>query len=110
MSQLLTINIFGQAYTFASEADTERAKAVAGQLQSEITRIEQQQSGVRSEKVKIAIVISAALNIANDNFEINKNYSDLLNNIEIQSKRLLELLEAEKIETPAQPRPAEATT
>ena len=98
MSQLVTINIFGQTYTFASEADTERAKAVAGQLESEIARIEEQQSGVRSEKAKIAILVSAALNLAYENYELKNNYTDLLHNVEIQSKRLLELLEAEGIE------------
>jgi len=71
---------------------------VANQLESEIARIEEQQSGVKSEKAKIAILISAALNIANENFELKSNYSELLHNVEVQSKRLLQLLEAEKIE------------
>ncbi len=98
MDQLVTINIFGQPFSFTSETDTARAQAVAGQLESEIARIEEQQSGVQSEKAKIAILISAALNIANENFELKTNYSELLHNVEIQSKRLLQLLEAEKIE------------
>ena len=71
---------------------------MANQLESEIARIEEQQSGVKSEKAKIAILISAALNIANENFELKSNYSELLHNVEVQSKRLLQLLEAEKIE------------
>lgn len=74
---------------------------MAGQLESEIARIEEQQSGVKSEKAKIAILISAALNIANENFELKNNYSELLHNVEVQSKRLLQLLEAEKIEEKA---------
>lgn len=98
MDQLVTINIFGQPFSFTSETDTEQAKTVAGRLESEIARIEEQQSGMKSEKVKIAILISAALNIANENFELKSNYSELLHNVEIQSKRLLQLLEAEKFE------------
>ncbi len=98
MDQLVTINIFGQPFSFTSETDTARAQTVAGQLESEIARIEEQQSGVQSEKAKIAILISAALNIANENFELKTNYSELLHNVEIQSKRLLQLLEAEEIE------------
>ena len=39
MDQLVTINIFGQPFSFTSEADTEQAKTVAGQLESEIARI-----------------------------------------------------------------------
>lgn len=102
MDQLVTIDIFGQPFSFASETDTEQAQAVAGQLESEIARIEEQQSGVKSEKAKIAILISAALNIANENFELKSNYTELLQNVDGQSKRLLQLLEAEKIEgTPA---------
>ena len=98
MDQIVTINIFGQPFSFTSETDTDQAQAVAGQLENEIARIEEQQSGVRSEKAKIAILISAALNIANENFELKSNYSELLHNVEIQSKRLLQLLEADTIE------------
>lgn len=71
---------------------------MADQLESEIARIEEQQTGVKSEKAKIAILISAALNIANENFELKSNYSELLHNVEVQSKRLLQMLEAEKVE------------
>ena len=98
MDQLVTINIFGQPFSFTSETDTEQARTIAGQLESEIARIEEQQSGMKSEKAKIAILISAALNIANENFELKSNYSELLHSVEIQSKRLLQLLEAEKFE------------
>ena len=98
MDQLVTINIFGQPFSFTSETDSDQAQVVANQLESEIARIEEQQSGVKSEKAKIAILISAALNIANENFELKSNYSELLHNVEVQSKRLLQLLEAEKIE------------
>jgi cell division protein ZapA (FtsZ GTPase activity inhibitor) len=98
LDQLVTINIFGQPFSFASETDTEQAQAVAGQLESEIARIEEQQSGVKSEKAKIVILISAALNIANENFELKSNYTELLQNVDVQSKRLLQLLEVEKIE------------
>ena len=98
MDQLVTINIFGQPFSFTSEADSNQAQIVADQLESEIARIEEQQSGVKSEKAKIAILISAALNIANENFELKNNYSELLHNVEVQSKRLLQMLEAEKIE------------
>ncbi len=98
MDQLVTINIFGQPFSFTSKADTEQAKTVAGMLEGEIARIAEQQSGMKSETARIAILISAALNIANENFELKTNYSELLHNVEIQSKRLLRLLEAEKIE------------
>lgn len=98
MDQLVTINIFGQPFSFTSETDSNQAQIVADQLESEIARIEEQQSGVKSEKAKIAILISAALNIANENFELKNNYSELLHNVEVQSKRLLQMLEAEKIE------------
>jgi len=98
LDQLVTINIFGQPFSFTSETDSNQAQIVADQLESEIARIEEQQSGVKSEKAKIAILISAALNIANENFELKNNYSELLHNVEVQSKRLLQMLEAEKIE------------
>jgi len=98
LDQLVTIKILGQPFSFTFEANTEQARAVADQLESEVARIEEQQSGNKSEKAKIAILISAALNIANENYELKSNYSELLHNVEIQSKRLLQLLEFEKVE------------
>ncbi len=96
MDQLVTINIFGQPFSFTSEADTEQARVVATQLENEIARIDEQQPGRKSEKAKVAILISAALNIANENIELKTNYSELLHTVETQARRLLQLLEAEK--------------
>ena len=98
MDQLVTINIFGQPFSFTSETDTGQARIVASRLESEIARIEELQSGIKSEKAKFAVLISAALNIANENFELKSNYAELLQCVELQSKLLLQLLEAEKFE------------
>ena len=93
LEQLVTIELFGQPYTFKAESEIE-AKEVAESLVKEVARIESQQSGKASDITKLAILISAALNIANENFELKRNYSDLLQKLSERSASLIRRLSA----------------
>ena len=70
------------------------AKEVADYLVKEVTRVEDQQSSQSSNITKIATLILAALNIANDNIELKKNHSDLLRDISERSANLIRALDA----------------
>ena len=94
MEQLVTIELFGQPYTFKTESDANKAKEVADYLVKEVTRIETQHSKISSDVTKLTTLILAALNIANENIELKKNHSDLLKNISIRSTNLIRALEA----------------
>jgi cell division protein ZapA (FtsZ GTPase activity inhibitor) len=89
LKQLITIELFGQPYTFKSESEITGAKEVAESLVKEVARVETQQSGKASDITKLVILISAALNIANENFELKRNYSNLLQEL---SERLASLI------------------
>jgi hypothetical protein len=58
-----------------------------------VAKVETQHSS-KSSVTKFATLILAALNIANENIERKKNYSDLLANISKQSANLIRALDA----------------
>jgi cell division protein ZapA (FtsZ GTPase activity inhibitor) len=88
LEQLVTIEIFGQPYTFKTESDITNAKEVADCLVKEVTRFENQNSS-KSSDTKFVTLILAALNIAKENIELKKKYSDLLTKISKKSANLI---------------------
>ena len=92
MEQLVTIELFGQPYTFKTESDITNAKEVADYLVKEVTRFETQHSSKSSDN-KFGTLILAALNIANENIELKKKHSDLLIDISKQSANLIRALD-----------------
>ena len=94
MEQLITITLFGKPYNFKVESDILKAQEVADFLVEEVSRVESQQTHKSSEVAKVAILISAALNIANEHIELRKNHTDLLKNISEKSTSLIRVLDA----------------
>ncbi len=94
MEQLVTIELFGQPYTFKTESDVSKAKEVADYLVKEVARIEIQHSKISSNVTKLNTLILAALNISNENIELKKTHSDLLKDISTRSANLIRALDA----------------
>ncbi len=94
MEQLITITLFEKSYNFKVESDILKAQEVADLLVQEVAKVETQQSNKSSEVAKLAILISAALNIANEHIELKKNYANLLRNISERSVSLIRVLDA----------------
>jgi cell division protein ZapA (FtsZ GTPase activity inhibitor) len=92
LGQLVTIELFGQPYTFKTESDITNAKEVADYLAEEVSKVETQHSS-KSSVTKFATLILAALNIANENIERKRFYSDLLANISKKSANLIRALD-----------------
>jgi cell division protein ZapA (FtsZ GTPase activity inhibitor) len=93
LEQLVTIELFGQPYTFKAQSDVSNAKEVADHLVKEVTKIETQYSG-KSSVNKLATLILAALNIANENIKLKKNHSDFLIDVSNKSVNLIHTLDA----------------
>ena len=89
MDQLITIELFGHPFTFKADKDVSMAKEVADFLVQEVSKIEGQLSNKSSTINKQAVLILAALNIANEYFKCKQNHKDLL---EIVSDRTSGLL------------------
>ncbi|UCD88836.1 MAG: cell division protein ZapA [Desulfobacterales bacterium] len=94
MEQLVTIELFGQPYTFKTESDVSKAEEVAEYLVEEVTKIETQHSKISSNVTKLTTLILAALNIANENIELKKTQSDLLKDISKRSTNLIRAIDA----------------
>lgn len=94
MEQLVNIELFGQNYTFRAESDVTQAREVADLLVEEVSRVEQEHVKKTPNINRLAVLISAALNIANDNVELKKRYSELVNGFSERSDKLLRLLDA----------------
>ena len=85
----MTIELFGHPFTFKAEKDVSKAKEVADFLVQEVNRVENQLSDKSTAINKQAILILAALNIANEYFRCKESHTDLL---EIVSGRTSSLL------------------
>lgn len=94
MEQLVTIEIFGRPYTFKAESEVKHAKEVADYVVKEVNKVETLQSSHSSSITKLAIIILAALNIANENIDIKRDRTDFLNNISNRSAKLIHALDA----------------
>lgn len=93
MEEHITIELFGQPYTFKADSQVNQAKAVAEVLMSEVQRIQEQNAGQSAHLSKLTILMSAALNIANENYELKQNYRQAVDSISKRSERLLHLLD-----------------
>ncbi len=89
MEQLVTIDLFGQSYTFKTDSEIFKAEEVADFLVKEVKKVESQHSVKTLDVTKFTILILAALNIANENFEIKRNDSEFLNNISQRLNRII---------------------
>jgi cell division protein ZapA (FtsZ GTPase activity inhibitor) len=92
VEQLLTIELFGQPYTFKADEDLDRAKEIADLLVKEVERVEIEQAGSSSGMSKVAVLLIAALNIANENYELKRKQASLYQTVTTRSKDLLNLL------------------
>ena len=92
MDKHVTIEIFGHPFTFKAEKDISEAKKVANFLADEVKRVENQLSGKSLTISKRAILILAALNIANDYFECKRNHTEVTDTVTQRTGRLLKVL------------------
>jgi len=94
LEQLVTIELFGQPYTFRTDSDVINTKEVADHLVNEINRIETQHSNKPPNVTKFTTLMLAALNIATENIELKNKHLDLLRNISKRSASLIRALDA----------------
>ena len=92
MDQHITIEIFGHPFTFKADNDISKAREVAAYLEEEVGKVERQLSAESVNINKRAILILAALNIANEYFELRENQTDLLENMAQKTTGLLDSL------------------
>ena len=93
MEKTVTIELFGQPHTFKANSEVTKEKEVADFLVKEVARVENQQSGQSSNISKLAILMLAALNIANEHMELKRNHSKMLRDIAERTAKLIRALD-----------------
>lgn len=94
LEQLVTIELFGQAYSFKADSEVKKAKEVGDLLVKEVDRVQNQQSGQTSNLTNLTILILAALNIAHENVVMQSKHSTVLQTISKRSADLIGKLDA----------------
>jgi cell division protein ZapA (FtsZ GTPase activity inhibitor) len=92
LEPFVTIEIFGQPFTFRSDADASTAQAVADFLVNEVDRVETELSRTTPHVTRKAILVMTALNIASENFELKKSHLRLLQDLHQRSALLIRTL------------------
>jgi len=92
LDQHITIEIFGHPFTFKADKNISKAKEVATYLEEEVGKVERQLSAESVSINKRAILILAALNIANEYFELKDNQAVLLEMMDQKTTGLLDSL------------------
>jgi cell division protein ZapA (FtsZ GTPase activity inhibitor) len=94
LKQLLTIELLGQSYSFEADEDYEKAREIADFLVKEVQRVEARQTSGAGGVNKMAILILAALNIANENLELKRKEARIYRSITTRANDLLQRLDA----------------
>ena len=91
--ELITITLFDRPYTFRVENQIDKARKVSRILEKEVERVTKQVSGNSKNTTEQNILILAALNIANENYELKELHTKLKNRVSEKSTDLLELID-----------------
>jgi len=93
LDQLLTIEIFGQTFTFKTDTDETSARAVADYVIKSIDQASAEYIKKMQPPDKRSILILAALNIANEYFELKKKHQYMLQEVGQHSANMLSKLD-----------------
>jgi len=81
LEHMVTIELFGQPHTFKADTEAAKANEVADLLKREVEKVQDQQAGSSTHIPKLTILILAALNIAQNIIQLNKDAGDIVDQI-----------------------------
>ncbi|MBW1740619.1 MAG: cell division protein ZapA [Deltaproteobacteria bacterium] len=90
VEQLISIELFGHAYTFRASAQVSQPEEVANYVTGQIEKA----WAAAEAPSKLDTVILAALNIANDYFEMRHSREGLVKDIDQRCKILIEYIDS----------------
>jgi cell division protein ZapA len=93
LEQHVTIELFGQPYTFKTQSDLSEAKEVADFLVKEVTKVSDHHPNKSAKMNHVTIMILAALNIAQEYLELERNRSSFINTLADRSTALISKLD-----------------
>ncbi len=94
MEHFVNIELFGQAYTFKSDAEAATAEQAAELLAQEVAQVQQlQHSGPTSNIPKLTLLILAGLNLANRMLQVRGEFGECIEKLSERSDRLNRVLD-----------------
>jgi cell division protein ZapA (FtsZ GTPase activity inhibitor) len=93
LDQFVTIELFGQPYTFKADNEAVNAREVADFLVGEVNKIQDQQSAQIPHISKLTILIIAALNMAHQILKLKKDTEGIIGNLSVRCEELDHMLE-----------------
>jgi cell division protein ZapA (FtsZ GTPase activity inhibitor) len=90
---LITIELFGQPYTFKADTEADTAREIAELLSQEVAKVQEKEGGKASYIPKLTIMILAALNIAHHAVQLKKDHGEFANRINEHCERLVSMLD-----------------
>ncbi len=93
MEKTISIELFGQTFSFQADADPDKAQEVADLIKNEVTKVESEHKGHSQQISRLAILLSASLNIAHDTIDMKRNENKVLEDIFRRSTYLLHKLD-----------------
>jgi cell division protein ZapA (FtsZ GTPase activity inhibitor) len=97
LKQIFNIDILGQPFSFKTDSDASDASAAAEYVVKSVDQARKQCVQKTAAPDKWAILVLAALNIANDYIELQKKHQNLLQVIDQRSAHLLQTLESQLV-------------
>ena len=93
MDNIITIELFGQQYSFKAEEGVPDANEVADLLMKEVANVEKQMSNNNPKVNKVTILTLAALNISSEFVDLKRNYAELTKKISERSASLVKMID-----------------
>ena len=93
MKQFVSIEIFGQKYNFETSLPEDEFNEVRDLLFNEIRKAEDQHKGNINQVSKLAILISASLNISKENIELKRHQEAFKSELNQRAKGLMKNIE-----------------
>ena len=93
-NDVVTITLFGKTYSFRVDADIDKARKVADRYEEEVRKVIDQLADRSTTLTARTVLIMAALNIANENYELQEQYNNLKIEVSEKTIGLREMLDA----------------
>lgn len=93
MEKIISIELFGQTFNFQADSNPDKAQKVADLLKEEVVKVEKEHKAGSQPVSRLAILLSAALNIAHDSIDYKNNENNVLEKISERSTHLLHKLD-----------------
>lgn len=94
MEQLITIDVFGQTYTFKADAGKTDPKMVADFLMDAVRKIDVGQGNRSAGNSQFILLLQAALNISSEHMQLKQQLTEMSHRIVEQTEKLHSLMES----------------